>query len=69
VFDTIQYEVVNFPDDSSNNEKYNLSTKYNIIAQAELHKVETKPRLLPYTNMIGWALDHVDIQTRTIFNS
>jgi hypothetical protein len=34
VFKTIQDEVVNFPDDSSDNEKDNLSTKYKIIAQA-----------------------------------
>jgi hypothetical protein len=69
VFNTIQYEVVNCPDDSSNNEKDNLSTKYKIIAQAELHKIATRPRLLPYTDMIGWAPDHVDIPTRMIFNS
>jgi hypothetical protein len=61
--------VVNCPYDSSDNEKYNLSTKYKIISQAELHKVETRPRLLPYTDIIGWALDNVDIPTRTIFNS
>jgi hypothetical protein len=29
----------------------------------------TRPKLFPYNNMIGWALDHVDIPTRTIFNS
>jgi hypothetical protein len=69
VFNTIQYEVVNYPDDSSDNEKDNLSTKYKIIAQTELHKIATRPRLLPYNDMIGWALDHVDIPTRTIFNS
>jgi hypothetical protein len=32
VFNTIQYEVLNYPDDSSDNEKDNLSTKYKIIA-------------------------------------
>jgi hypothetical protein len=69
VFKTIQYKVVNFPIDSSDNEKDNLSTKYKIIAQAKLHKVATRSRFLPYTNMIGWALNHVDIPTRTIFNS
>jgi hypothetical protein len=69
VFNTLQDELVNYPDDSSDNEKDNLSTKYNIIAQAELHKVATGPSLLPYTDVIGWALDHLDIPTRTIFNS
>jgi hypothetical protein len=69
VFNTIQYEVVNYTDDSSGNEKDDLSTNYKIIAQAELHKIVTRLRLLPYTDMIRWALDHVDILTRTIFNS
>jgi hypothetical protein len=61
--------VVNYLDDSSDNEKDNLSTKYKIIAQVELHKITTRPRLLPYTDMIGWALDHVDILTRMILTS
>ena len=69
VFNTIQYEVVNCPDDSSDNENANLSTKYKIIAQAELHKIATRSMLLPYTDMIRWALDNVDIPTQTIFNS
>jgi hypothetical protein len=61
--------MVNYPDDSSDNEKEDLSTKYKIISQSELHKVETRTRILPYNDIIGWALDHVDIPTRTIFNS
>ena len=28
-----------------------------------------RPRLLPYNDMVGWALENVDIPTRTIFNS
>jgi hypothetical protein len=28
-----------------------------------------RPRLLPYNDMIGWALENVDLPTRTIFNS
>jgi hypothetical protein len=33
-----------------------------------MHKVEARPRLLPYYDMIRWALDHVDIPTRTIIS-
>jgi hypothetical protein len=69
VFNILQYELVNCPDDSSDNEKENISTKYKIVAQSELQKIATRPKLLPYNDMIGWALDHVDIPTRTIFNS
>jgi hypothetical protein len=65
----LQYELVNCPDDSSDNEKEDLATKYKIVAQSELHKIAARPRLLPYNDMIGWALEHVDIPTRTIFNS
>jgi hypothetical protein len=64
----LQYELVNCPNDSSDNEKEDLATNYKIIAQSELHKIATRPRLLPYNDMIGWVLEHVDIPTRTIFN-
>jgi hypothetical protein len=33
-----------------------------------MHKIAARPRLLPYYDMVRWALDHVDILTRTIFN-
>jgi hypothetical protein len=39
-----------------------------IVVQAEMHKIEARPRLLPYYDMICWALNHVDIQTRTIIS-
>jgi hypothetical protein len=68
VFNILQYELVNFLDDSNDNEKEDLSTKYKIISQSELHKIVTRPRLFPYNDMVGWALDHVDIPTKTIFN-
>jgi hypothetical protein len=69
VFNILQYELVNCPDDSSDNEKEDLATKYKMVAQSELHKIAMRPRLLPYNDMIGWALENVDIPTRTIFNS
>jgi hypothetical protein len=69
VFNILQYELINFHDDSSDNEKEDLSIKYKTISQVEMHKVATRPSLLPYNGMIKWALDHVDVPTRTIFNS
>jgi hypothetical protein len=59
---------VNCSDDSSDNEKDDLATKYKIVVQAEMHKIAARPRLLPYYDMIRWALDHVDIPTRTIIS-
>ena len=32
VFNILQYEMVNYPDDSNNNEKEDLSTKYKTIS-------------------------------------
>jgi hypothetical protein len=69
VFNMLQYELVNFLDDSSDDETKDLATKYKIVSQSELHKIETRSRLLPYNDMISWVLDNVDIPTRTIFNS
>jgi hypothetical protein len=40
-----------------------------MIAQSELQKTVTRPKLFPYNDMIDWALDHVDITTKNIFNS
>jgi hypothetical protein len=59
---------VNCSDDSSDNEKDDLATKYKIVIQAKMHKIVARPRLLPYYDMIRWVLDHVDILTRTIIN-
>jgi hypothetical protein len=33
-----------------------------------MHKITARPWLLPYYDMIRWALDHVDIPTRTIIS-
>jgi hypothetical protein len=33
-----------------------------------MHLVATRPRLLPYYDMIRWALDHIDLPARTIIN-
>jgi hypothetical protein len=36
------------------------------IAESELHKIATRPWLMPYNDMVSWALDKVDILTRSI---
>ena len=33
-----------------------------------MHKIEARPQLLPYCDMIRWSLDHVDIPIRTIIS-
>jgi hypothetical protein len=43
--------------------------RYTYVAQSELHKIATRPRLMIYNDMIGWALEKIDISTRIIHNS
>jgi hypothetical protein len=69
VFNILQYELVNCLYDSSDKEKEDLAIKFKNITQSELHKIATRLRLLPYNDMIGWALENVDIPTKTIFIS
>jgi hypothetical protein len=68
VSDMLQSELVDYSDDSDGNEKDDLNTKYKIVVQSGMHRVAARPRFLPYYDMIRWALDHVDIPTRTIMN-
>jgi hypothetical protein len=69
VFDILQYELINCPDDSGDEVTETQATRYKYVAQSELHKIATRPRLMPYNDMIGWALENVDISTRSICNS
>ena len=66
VSDMLQSELVDYSDDPNNNERDDITTKYKIVVQSEMHRVAAGPRLLPYYDMVRWALDHVDIPTKTI---
>jgi hypothetical protein len=68
VSDILQAELVDYSDDSDDNERDDLTTKYKIVVQSGMHRVATRPRLLPYYDMVRWALDHVGILTRTIMD-
>jgi hypothetical protein len=68
VSDILQSELVDYSDDSDNNEKDDLNTKYKIVVQSKMHRVAARPQLFPYYDMVRWALDHVDVPTRTIMN-
>jgi hypothetical protein len=39
------------------------------IASTGLHKVAARPRLFSYTDMVIWALDKIDVPTRSILNN
>jgi hypothetical protein len=55
-------------DDNLDIVKDDMNTKYKAIVQSGMHLVATRPRLLPYYDMIRWALDHVDLSSRTILS-
>jgi hypothetical protein len=56
----LEYELEDAHPDSENH--------FRDIAESELHKITVRPRLVAYTDMIKWALDKVDIATRSIQN-
>ena len=69
MFDILQHELINCPEDSGDEVTETHATKLRDIAQSELHKIVVRPRLMLYNDMIGWALENVDIATRSICNS
>jgi hypothetical protein len=68
VFEILECEIINYPEDSAEEEDYTYTTKVICIVQLELHKIAAQSRLMPYNDMISWDLDHVNIQTRSIVN-
>ena len=43
VSNVLQFKLINCPDDSSDNEKDDLSSKYKAVTQSEIHKITTRP--------------------------
>jgi hypothetical protein len=68
VYDILEHEIINCPDNSTEEDDESFSAKLRLVAQSELHKIVARPKILPYNDMISWALEHVDIQTRSIIN-
>jgi hypothetical protein len=58
ISELLEYELKNADPDSENHLRD--------IVESELHKVVARPRLVADTDMVGWALDKVDIPTRSI---
>ena len=48
--------------------KYDDENHLRDIATTGLHKAAARPKLCSYTDMVIWALDKVDIPTRSILN-
>jgi hypothetical protein len=56
----LDYEIKNSSTDSENH--------FRDIAKSELHKIAGRPQLMAYNDMVNWALEKVDIPTRSILN-
>jgi hypothetical protein len=58
IYENMDYEITNSPNDSENHLRN--------IAESELHKIAARPRLMAYNDMISWDLEKIDIPTRSI---
>jgi hypothetical protein len=68
VFEVLEHEIINCPEDSSDEVDDTHEAKLRYIAQSELHKIVAWLRLMSYNDMISWALENIDDQTRSITN-
>jgi hypothetical protein len=50
----LQSELVDYSDDSDDNEKDDLNTKYKIVVQSGMHRVAARPRFLIYKLCISY---------------
>jgi hypothetical protein len=67
VYEILEEEKSIISDDGSEEEDVLNINKLKEVTKSELHKVATRPKLFPYTYMIHWALEHVDVPTKTIY--
>jgi hypothetical protein len=67
-FEILEREIIKFPEDFGDEVDESFTTKLRHVAQSELHKIVARPRLMSYNNMISWALENIDVQTRSIIN-
>jgi len=61
IYEILDYEIKNSPNDS----EIHLWD----IAESELHKIAICPWLITYNDMVIWALEKIDIPTRSILNN
>jgi hypothetical protein len=69
VFKILEHELINCQEDSSDEMNDTHEAKLRYILHSELHKISTWLRLVFYNDMIGWALENINVQNRSIFNS
>jgi hypothetical protein len=60
IYEILDYEIKNSPNDSKNHLRD--------IAESKIYKIAARPRLMMYNDMVSWALENIDIPTRSILN-
>jgi hypothetical protein len=68
VFEVLKQEIINYPEDSSDEEDDTYAAKLGHISQSKLHKIAARPRLMSYNDMIRWSLENINVQTRRIIS-
>jgi hypothetical protein len=69
VFEVLEHEIINCPKDFGDQVDDTHEVKLRYIAHSELvHKIASRLRLMLYNDMISWALENIDIKTRSIIN-
>ena len=61
VFEVLEHEIINFPEDSGDEVDDTHKAKLKYIAQSELHKITVQPRLMLYNDMISQDLENIDV--------
>ena len=56
VYDILEHEISFFPDDSIEEEDEFFKAKLRFVDQFELHKIVTRPKIIPCNDMISWDL-------------
>jgi len=68
VFEVMEQEIINCLGDSYDEEDDTYTTKLIHIAQPKLHRIAARLRLMSYNDMISWALENIDVHTRSIIS-
>ena len=56
VYDILEHEILLCLNDSAEEEDDSFSTKLRLVAQSQLQKIVARPKIIPYNDMISWAL-------------
>jgi hypothetical protein len=68
VIEVLKHEIINYPEVFVEEDDHSYTSKLRHITHLELYKIEARPRIMPYNDMISWALEHIDIHTKSIIN-